>query len=165
MAHCAGQLRTLWRIACGLVAMESAIRGFEGMVAALAGSARRALDIEPVAESRVSRDELAVVSLLAALQHGASSHAERLAVWLVRATGRRELSAQADRLAGALAVAGRPLALCWLLASRPQGGVTLSALHDRATPARAFAHETSAPRPAGASSSVPSIHKLNSNDI
>ncbi|MDX1376940.1 MAG: hypothetical protein R3357_15340, partial [Burkholderiales bacterium] len=81
-----------------------------------------------------------------------------------RGAARRELTGAADRRAGALALAGRPLALCWLLASRPQGGTTLAALHTSATRERAVAQETSTPRPPGGVSTLPSIHELNSND-
>lgn len=149
-SHCAGQLRTLWRIACGLVGMEAAVRGFEGMVAVLARGARRSLAIRAVAEPHVSHDELAVVSLLAASQHGAPAHADILAEWLVRGAERRVLAREAACLAGALAVAGRPLALGWLMARRPCG------------PATAFAHRAPPPREPDAETYT--AHRLNSSE-
>lgn len=166
--HSAGQLRTVWRIACGLVGVESAVHGFESMVAVLIGGARRTLAIRPVTESSVSHDELVLVAMLAALQHGVPAHAETLALWLVRGAESRALARAAAGLAGALAVAGRPLALRWLIASRPRPPTPRRRHGCNTEPRRVAAPgvpDASTTHTPGPVSDMPSVQPIRSNDI
>lgn len=124
----AATLRTLFYLACGLAHVEAALAAFEGLFSVLAARARRVPALHRPTCDAVSKDEWALLGLLAAHQAGHAPYAEGLARWLVPAPAAPELGRHAHALAAALGRGDRLLPLRggnrWIPPAPAGAGVT-----------------------------------------
>ena len=107
-------VETLYRIACGLAWLESAMASFDAMAATLMAGARRPIGIAALADARVACDERCLLALLAAHQQAQRAQAEARVRWLVRGAFRAPLEEASGAFARALDRSGRRLSPDWL---------------------------------------------------
>jgi hypothetical protein len=105
-------------LALGCAQARPALSSLEEILLALHGGARRTIFLHRLDCCRVSADEHAVLSTLAALQNGRPARARALLQWLLPLCSVPAAAAAASRLAEALAAAGH------LLPTRPLAGAT-----------------------------------------
>jgi hypothetical protein len=105
-------------LALGCVRARPALDALEEILLTLHGGARRTIFLHRLDCCRVSSDEHAVLSALAALQHGRGTRARALLHWLLPPCAVPGAAAAASRLAQALAAAGH------LLPTRSLAGAT-----------------------------------------
>jgi hypothetical protein len=105
-------------LALGCSRARAALDALEEILLALHRGARRTIFLHRLDCGRLSSDEHAVLSALAALQEGRPTRARALFEWLLPSCAVPGAVAAASRLAGALAAGGH------LLPTRPLGGAT-----------------------------------------
>ena len=103
--------QSLFCLACGEVAGETACHGLEGFLNLLRGSARRALWLPTPATPGIVTQERAVLDLVAAIQAGHEVLVAALLAWLFPATHVEAVRVHVRLLASALGVAGVRLPL------------------------------------------------------
>lgn len=95
--------------AFGLARLEETLTAFAGLADSLAANARLPQAKSQVEDDRINPTEEAVLSALAALQHGSERQAEALCEWCLRPAGRAAFLAGARCLARSLREAGHTL--------------------------------------------------------
>jgi hypothetical protein len=95
--------------ACGCARSRRALDGLERLLATLHAGARRTVYLHRLACPRISADEHALLTLIAAYQAGRTSHALALLEWLLPEAAARQARGPAAALATALKESGRLL--------------------------------------------------------
>ncbi len=95
--------------AFGIARLEETLMAFAGLADSLAAAARLPQAQSRVEDDRINPTEEAVLSALAALQHGAERQAEALCEWCLLPAGRRDFLAGARCLARSLREAGHSI--------------------------------------------------------
>ncbi|MBN4016536.1 hypothetical protein JYT88_01790 [Rhodospirillaceae bacterium AH-315-P19] len=113
--------QSLFCLACGEVAGETACHGLDGFLNLLRGSARRPLWLPVPTAARVTTQERVVLDLVAAIQADHGAWAAALLVWLFPATHVEAVLVHVRLLASALGVAGVRLPL--RAPARPQAPI------------------------------------------